>query len=96
LPVIAHISDVLTELNTTFVVAGHTDNVPLSNLNYRSNWELSAARATSVVHALLRNKGLQPEQFRVEAYADTRPIRSNLTSQGRAINRRVEIGIINP
>ncbi|EGL54436.1 MAG TPA: cell envelope biogenesis protein OmpA [Methylophaga aminisulfidivorans] len=96
LPVIAHISDVLTELNTTFVVAGHTDNVPLSNLNYRSNWELSAARATSVVHALLGNKGLQPEQFRVEAYADTRPIRSNLTSQGRAMNRRVEIGIINP
>ena len=96
LPVLAHISDVLTELNTTFVVAGHTDNVPLSNLNYRSNWELSAARATSVVHALLRNSELTPEQFRVEAYADTRPIRSNLTSQGRAMNRRVEIGIITP
>jgi chemotaxis protein MotB len=96
LPVLSHIAGVLTELNTTFVVSGHTDNVPLSNLNYRSNWELSAARSTSVVHALLRNRALTPEQFRVEAYADTKPIRSNLTSQGRAMNRRVEIGIITP
>lgn len=95
LPVLDVIADALADLDADFIVSGHSDNVPLKSGNYRSNWELSGARATSVVHALLRHPALVPEQIRIEAYADTQPLKSNKTLQGRAINRRVEIGIIN-
>lgn len=95
LPVLDVLADALADLDGEFIVAGHSDNVPLKSGNYRSNWELSGARATSVVHALLKHPELEPAQFRIEAYADTQPLRSNKTQQGRATNRRVEIGIIN-
>lgn len=95
LPVLTLIADTLAELDGEFIVSGHTDNVPLRSGNYRSNWELSGARATSVVHALLRHPKLEPSQFRIEAYADTNPLNSNTTATGRATNRRVEIGIVN-
>jgi len=96
LPLLTRLASTLVDLDASFVVAGHTDNVPLRSGLYRSNWELSAARATSVVHALLNQSGLQASQFRIEAYADTQPLGSNETAEGRAQNRRVEIGIINP
>lgn len=94
-PVLLQIAEALAEMETEFVVAGHTDNVPLRSGLYRSNWELSGARATSVVHALLNDQRLREDQFRIEAYADTQPLESNETAAGRAMNRRVEIGIIN-
>lgn len=96
LPLLSRLASALVEIDARFVVSGHTDNVPLRSGLYRSNWELSAARATSVVHALLNQSGLQASQFRIEAYADTQPLGSNATAEGRAQNRRVEIGIINP
>lgn len=96
LPLLSRLAEALIDIDARFVVAGHTDNVPLRSDLYRSNWELSAARATSVVHALLQQNGLQANQFRIEAYADTQPLGSNATAEGRAQNRRVEIGIINP
>ena len=95
-PVLEQIAEALADMATEFVVAGHTDNVPLRSGLYRSNWELSGARATSVVHALLDDRRLQEDQFRIEAYADTQPLQPNDTAAGRAMNRRVEIGIINP
>lgn len=95
LPVLDMIANTLAELQGEFIVSGHSDNVPLKSGNYRSNWELSGARATSVVHALLMHPNLKPTQFRIEAYAATQPLKSNKTQQGRATNRRVEIGIIN-
>lgn len=94
-PVLRQIADALATMETEFVVAGHTDNVPLRSGLYRSNWELSGARATSVVHALLADRRLAEDRFRIEAYADTQPLDSNETAEGRAMNRRVEIGIIN-
>lgn len=94
-PVLHQIADALAAMETEFVVAGHTDNVPLRSGLYRSNWELSGARATSVVHALLADRRLAEDRFRIEAYADTQPLDSNETVEGRAMNRRVEIGIIN-
>lgn len=95
IPVLGTIAQALTDMEAEFVVAGHTDNVPLRSGLYRSNWELSAARATSVMHALLNDSRLNADQFRIEAYADTQPLESNETAAGRAINRRVEIGIVN-
>lgn len=96
LPVLSHIAAVLSELDKHYIVAGHSDNIPLRSQRYRSNWELSAARATSVVHTLLTYSNLSAEQIRIEAYADTAPLTSNDSASGRAMNRRVEIGIINP
>lgn len=76
------------------VVAGHTDNVPISNSRFRSNWELSAARAVTLVHRLRDAGDVGEERFTVEGHGDTEPLISNDTALGRAINRRVEITLV--
>lgn len=92
IPVLAQVK------NAEFAIAGHTDNVPLRDTGvYPSNWELSAARATSVVHWLTENQNLDPGLFTVQGFADSRPLADNADAQGRAENRRVElIVLINP
>lgn len=77
-------------------IEGHTDNVPIHSGRYRSNWELSAARANSVLQFFLQRTHLKPEQFSVAGYGEYRPIASNATEAGRARNRRVDIVILNP
>lgn len=76
------------------VVEGHTDNVPLSpwlQRIYPTNWELSAARAASVVRFLQHKGGLDPERLSIRAYGYYRPIAANDTEEGRNQNRRIEI-----
>jgi len=73
------------------IVAGHTDNIPISTARFRSNWELSSARAVTVVHGLLRNPDIDPGRVMVEGHADSRPLVPNDSSANRAINRRVEL-----
>ena len=75
------------------VVAGHTDSVPISNEKFRSNWDLSAARAVSVVHRLLENKSVDKRMVLAVGSADTEPVFANDTASNRAANRRVEIKI---
>ncbi len=75
----------------TVTVAGHTDNMPLTGGAYRSNWELSAARAISVVDGLVRGSNIPRNTLKVEAFADTKPIATNVTPEGRSKNRRVEV-----
>lgn len=72
------------------VVEGHTDNVPIQTERFPSNWELSTGRAASVVR-YLQSQGIEPARMRATGYADTRPIASNDTPQGRAANRHVEV-----
>jgi chemotaxis protein MotB len=72
------------------VVTGHTDNVPIRNRDFASNWELSAARAAAVARALMA-KGSNPSRFTISGQADQRPIASNASANGRQKNRRVEI-----
>jgi chemotaxis protein MotB len=74
-------------------VGGHTDDVAISTAQFRSNWDLSAARATSVVHYLLGTKRIPKERLTSQGYADSRPLVANDTPEHRAINRRVEISI---
>lgn len=74
-------------------VGGHTDDIPISNLQYRSNWDLSAARATSVVHYFLRSGQIPKKRLTSQGYADSRPLLENKTREARAKNRRVEITI---
>lgn len=76
------------------VVAGHTDSVPISNLHFRSNWELSASRAVTVVHELMRQGGIPENRFRVEGYGQIMPVDTNGTPEGRARNRRVEVTLL--
>lgn len=74
-------------------IEGHTDNVPITHSGWKSNWELSTARATSVLHYLLEN-GLEPEKLSAIGYGEYRPVFSNDTEEGRQLNRRVEVVIL--
>ena len=76
-------------------VEGHTDNVPIKHSGWKSNWELSAARATSVLHYLISDCGLAPDKLSATGYGEYRPVKSNNTKEGKQANRRVEI-IIKP
>lgn len=73
-----------------FLVAGHTDNVPIKTRRYRSNWELSTQRAVVVVDHMLE-QGLPPAQVGAAGYAEVDPVGDNETEEGRAQNRRIEI-----
>lgn len=94
LPVLEKIHGLLRQTEGVIRVAGHTDNLPIATLRFRSNWELSSARAVSVLHALLNIEGLDPARFVVAGYADTRPVAPNDDHRGRAKNRRVDISIV--
>jgi len=76
-------------------VEGHTDNVAIKHSGWKSNWELSAARATSVLHYLISGCGLAPDKLSATGYGEYRPVKSNNTKEGKQANRRVEI-IIKP
>ncbi|MDO9142253.1 MAG: MotB family protein [Methylobacter sp.] len=75
-------------------VSGHTDDVPISNVLYRSNWDLSASRAVTVAQKMLDNKGIDPARIVVQGYADTQPLAENNSAENRARNRRVEVIIV--
>ena len=70
------------------MVEGHTDNIPIETSQFPSNWELGAARASSVVKFLV-SQGMDQQRLRAISYADTQPRASNDTASGRQQNRRV-------
>ena len=74
-----------------FTIVGHTDNVPIGNDQYPSNWELSAARACSVVRFLSERTGITQDRFFAVGRSDRDPVADNATEAGRAKNRRVEV-----
>lgn len=84
------VATVLEPIGFNVQVEGHTDNIPISTARFPSNWELSSARAASVVHYLARN-GVSPRRMSAVGYAENRPKSSNKTVQGRADNRRVTL-----
>jgi len=91
LPLLSEIANLLNVDRThPIVVEGHTDNVPISSAQYPSNWELSTARATTVVRYLI-SCGVNRNRLAAAGYADLHPVASNATAAGRARNRRVEI-----
>ncbi len=92
--VLKRITEYLRDIPNKISIEGHTDNIPLSsNSVYKSNWELSATRASSVLHFLIQ-MGLSPDRFTIAGYGEYRPIESNETPEGRAKNRRVELIIL--
>jgi len=74
-------------------IEGHTDNQPIKRSGWKSNWELSTARATSVLHYLVQ-KGVSPERLSATGFGKYRPVATNRTVEGREKNRRVEIVIV--
>jgi chemotaxis protein MotB len=75
-------------------VEGHTDNVPVHNSRFKSNWELSTARATAVVALLIEQHGFDPLLVSAAGYSEYRPVESNSSERGRAANRRVDLVVV--
>jgi chemotaxis protein MotB len=85
--------DLLTMTNY-LKIEGHTDNVPINTLRFQNNWELSSARASSIVSYLIEKFGFMPEKLSTSGYADNFPIATNDTPEGRAYNRRVDLVVV--
>jgi chemotaxis protein MotB len=92
-PVLRELAGKLQPLSNIIHVEGFTDNVPINNYEFISNWELSAARAASVVHLFTR-LGIDPQRLAAVGYGEYRPVASNDTPEGRARNRRVVLVIM--
>ncbi len=92
--VLNRVTPVINQTEGEVQVAGHTDNIPVSSSSpYISNWDLSAARATSVLHFMIDQNGIDPTRMVIQGFGDSRPITTNDTPEGRSQNRRVEITI---
>jgi chemotaxis protein MotB len=94
LPALRKLSGLFGGIGAVISIEGHTDNVPVASSSYKDNWELSGARALSVLRFFLEKQGLSPDNFQYAGYADTRPAADNSTETGRAKNRRVEIIVL--
>ncbi len=79
----------------SIIISGHTDNVPISNSQFSSNWDLSVMRAVNFMKIILEHEQLNPEWFSAKGYGEFKPVAPNDTIEGRAENRRVEI-LISP
>lgn len=95
-PVVRKIVGIVSRCDGEVVVTGHTDNRPIVSDRYRSNWDLSAARAVSLVHELVLNRTIPAENVVAAGRAETQPIADNDTAEGREKNRRVTIEIYEP
>ncbi len=93
-PLLDAAAAVIRQTQGPVVIEGHTDSLPLRGSRYASNWELSAARAVSVLRYFLGEQGLRPERFSASGYGEHRPLASNGTPEGRSKNRRVEILLV--
>ncbi|HEV2485412.1 MAG TPA: OmpA family protein [Terracidiphilus sp.] len=75
-------------------IEGHTDNIPIHNSAFDSNWELSTARATNIARVLLALNAMPPDRLSAAGYAEFHPVASNNTTDGRAQNRRVDLVVL--
>lgn len=76
-------------------IEGHTDNVPIHNNRFASNWELSTSRATEIIKLLITKYGVAPLRLSASGYSEFYPVASNATAEGRAMNRRIDLVILN-
>jgi len=93
LPLLDALAESLRQSEAQLRVEGHTDSLPISTARYPSNWELSAARATTVLNHLVKG-GIPASRLSVAGYADGRPVADNATAEGRAQNRRVDLVVL--
>lgn len=93
--ILEKLSGTLRELPNALRVEGHTDNWPIQTSRFPSNWELSVYRATNVVRHLIENENFDASKLSAAGYSEYRPVSPNDTAQNRALNRRVDIVILN-
>ncbi len=96
IPIIERVVRVMSACTGDVIVSGYTDDRPISSDRYRSNWDLSAARAVSVVHELIMNQQVPADRVVAAGRAETNPLAPNDSPENRALNRRVEIAIREP
>lgn len=89
------IGDMLKEhKDHEFIISGHTDNRPIRNSRFESNWDLSSARALSFMKVVLDRSGIDPKLFKAVGMGEYHPVADNGTVEGQAQNRRVEVSIL--
>lgn len=88
------ISTILKETPNDILVEGNTDDVPMYNEEFKSNWELSTSRAVTVIDYFIQTKKLDPMRFSAKGYGEYKPLVKNNSAKNRAINRRVDILIL--
>jgi chemotaxis protein MotB len=94
LTVLNIIAQSLKRIDNPIRIEGHTDNIPINTIRYPSNWELSTARATTIVRYLLDEFEYSPDQLSASGYAEFRPVAPNGTPEGRLQNRRVDFVVL--
>ena len=92
-PILHKVAEILRPFSNPIRVEGFTDNMPIDTLMYPSNWELSGARAASVVR-LFATEGIDPKRLSALGYGEFRPVATNATAEGRAQNRRVVLVVL--
>jgi chemotaxis protein MotB len=94
IPVLRRVAAALKKIKGDILIEGHTDNRPMVSERYPSNWELSTARAAQVVKFFISAGQIPPQRLAAVGYADSKPIATNDTPEGRETNRRVEIVLL--
>jgi chemotaxis protein MotB len=94
LPLLAMVAKALSSYSNPIRIEGNTDNVPMNSGRYRSNWELSTARATNIIHYLVENYNFRPGKISAVGYGEFRPTADNSNEEGRTKNRRVDIVLL--
>ena len=92
--IIKEVGTALVKIPNYIRVEGHTDNLPINTNRFPSNWELSVLRASNVVHVLQHDAGISPGRLSISGYGEYRPLVPNEDTDGRSVNRRVDIVIL--
>jgi outer membrane protein OmpA-like peptidoglycan-associated protein len=95
-PAIDRLALILRTHGEALRIEGHTDNIPIHNARFDSNWELSTARAAELIKLFITKYKFVPERLSAAGYAEYRPVAPNNSAEGRGMNRRVDIVILNP
>ena len=94
LPAFDRIANIVRDGEYPMRIEGHTDNTPIHNSQFPSNWELSTSRATEIVRLLIVRDGFGPDRLSAAGYAEYHPVSNNSSAEGRGANRRVDIIIL--
>jgi chemotaxis protein MotB len=95
LPTLSAIVKVIGPERMRIRIEGYTDNVPIHNARFDSNWELSTARATEIIKLFITKYAIAPDRLSASGYGEYYPVAPNATAEGRAMNRRVDLVILN-
>ncbi len=88
------IGEILPKIDNKIIIEGHTDNTPINNSEYKTNWELSTARSVNVLKYFVEEKNFDPTKISASGYGEYRPLVENNTPENKSLNRRVDVLIV--